>query len=170
MRYLFPVWLVLTLAGCGSRQEKRVEADPFAITFGKTARWTEGREGFDPQLPGYHITGDIATIHLRPRSDRLPQSITLAIRTSPAMRPNLESFVLSTKENVIDTAPSNGTGLTDVKDPTGKTPWQPVARVKTGTYFRFAVRGKEVHVTFLPKAMELLKQECKVSWIDWYRE
>ncbi len=47
--------------------------------------------------------------------------------------------------------------------------WQGPLKVQTDTYFKFDVVGEEVHVTFLPPAMELLKVECKISWIDWYR-
>ena len=162
--------LSLIVTGCRTRDNGATQVDPFAITFVKGAGWTQGYQGFDPKLPGYHLTGDIAEIRTRLQSEKLPETIVLAIRTSPAMRPNLESFVLSNKDTVIDTALFNGTGLELVKDPKSKTPAEPVAKVKQGTYFRFAVVGEQVQVTFMPKAMELLREEYEISWIDWYRK
>ena len=47
--------------------------------------------------------------------------------------------------------------------------WQGPTKVQAGTYFNFDVVGDEVRITFLPPAIELLKVECKISWIDWYR-
>jgi hypothetical protein len=46
----------------------------------------------DPDLPGYHVTGDIASIVLRPQLSLLPDKIVVAITTSPGMRPMLEDF------------------------------------------------------------------------------
>ena len=82
----------------------------------------------------------------------------------------LEHFAVGTNKWNLDSALFNGTGLTLILDPESDDPADPVAQVKRGTYFRFAVVGNEVHVTFLPKAMAVVKDGCTVSWIDWFRE
>lgn len=171
------VCILFAQGGCHSLQADHEPIDPadrrasgpLEITFLKKAHWTEGHVGFDPELPGYHITGDIASIQLQPGSGQLPDSITLAIKTSPGMRPNLEGFTFSAPDTVIATAFFEGFGLAEIKDPTSEEPWRTVAMVESVMYFRFTVVGKAIHVTFMPAAMKLLHQQCTISWVDWYR-
>ena len=138
---------------------------PFRIEFGKSAKWTEGHAGFDPDLPGYHVTGEIASIVLNPTGHNLPRTFVLAITTSPGQRPMLEAFKVSTSDKEIDTAMFDGTDYESIgHKATGVT-----ERAKKGTHFKFEVVDKEVRVTFVPEAMSLLRGKCTVSWIDWYR-
>jgi hypothetical protein len=47
--------------------------------------------------------------------------------------------------------------------------WRAVPEINTDTYLKFEICDDEMRVTLLPKAIELLRAECAVSWIDWYR-
>jgi GT2 family glycosyltransferase len=160
--------LVLVLIGLSATLATAAKdtREPFRVEFLKSARWTEGHEGFDPELSGYHITGDIAGVILDPRTNRLPGKLVLAITTSPGMRPNLEGFFVTGTNLAIETALSDGLDYSTVKNPGAGTR----SSVKKGTYLQFRVVDKAVHVTFLPRAMPLLEKKCKIFWIDWYRE
>jgi len=83
---------MVLLAGCTFPLPFGAKADPFQVEFDGRAKWTEWHKGFDSDLPGYHVTGDIASIVLRPRPGRLPDKMVIAITTSPSMRPMLEHF------------------------------------------------------------------------------
>ncbi len=63
--------------------------EPFQIVLGDKAEWSPQFEGYEPNLPGYHIVGDIASVTIRARADDLPEALILAIRTSPGMPPML---------------------------------------------------------------------------------
>lgn len=148
MRTLLSLAIAALLAGCTAPSHRATPIDPFQVDFHGRARWTEGHKGFDPDLSGYHVTGDIASIVLRPRSAQLPDTMVIAITTSPGMRPRLEHFKVSTKDVTLSLA---------------------LPAVRKGGYFQMTVLGKEVLVTFLPKAMALLEGDITITWIDYYR-
>jgi len=140
--------------------------EPFEIEFNKGAIWTEGYDKFDTKLPGYHVSGDIATIVLRNRTTQMLNKWVLAITTSKGMMPPmLEGFQVSTRDFHIKMEPFNVLILTEVTDL--KTGTQ--RRVNKGEYFQFQIVGNQVFVTFLPKVMALLEGDIKISWVDWYR-
>lgn len=157
--------VALLATGCRTQNVSSDELAPFHIEFGRNAKWTEGHEGYDADLPGYHITGDIASIVMTPTGHNPPKTLVLAITTSSGMRPMLENFEAVTSGSEIDTALFNGLDYESV----GNKETGVGYRAKRGTHFKFDVVDKEVRVTFLPEAMPLLRGKCKVSWIDWYR-
>jgi hypothetical protein len=166
MKYLiFPI-LAALLAGCDAPPPSGPEVEPFQVKFDGRSKWTDGHSGFEPSLPGYFITGEIASIVLSPQSTRMPNKMVLAITTSPGMRPMLEGFEVTTNDVILNSALFNGTGNTWVTNRDTGTH----VEVKRGEYFEFRVVGKAVHVTFLPKLMALLKGDITISWVDWYRE
>jgi hypothetical protein len=120
-------------------------------------------------LPGYHIVGDIASVALRARIDNLPNKLILAIETSPDMPPMLENFTFAAPCIMLSGEPFKGTELTYSTRANSTMLWEGGSKVGADTYFKFDIVGDEVHVTFLPLAIQLLKTECKISWIDWYR-
>jgi hypothetical protein len=160
------ILMALLSGGCSTVNVSSDGRAPFQIEFGERVRWTEGHEGFDPKLSGYHVTGDIASIVLYPTGHNPPKTLILAITTSPGMRPMLEGFKVSALDTVIETALFDGTDYESV----GSMGTRSTHRVKKGTHFKFDIVDKEVRVTFLPEAMALLRGKCKVSWIDWYRK
>ena len=143
--------------------------EPFELVLGRGAEWSQEHRGYDPKLPGYHIVGDIASIALRPRTDQIPDKLVLAIRTTPTMPPMLENLTISTANMTISCAPFSPTRLIEVALPQDDIVGSPTSRPKKESYFKCEVAGDEVRVTFLPEAMKLLRNECKISWIDWYR-
>jgi len=145
------------------------EQEPFEISLGNRAKWSQQYKGYDPNLPGYHIVGDIASVTIRARTNDLPETLILAIRTSPGMPPMLENFTFAAPCVMLTGEPFKGAELDYFTRDNSSIDWQGPSKVQTGTYFKFGVFGDEVHVTFLPPAIELLKVECKISWIDWYR-
>jgi parallel beta-helix repeat protein len=145
------------------------EQEPFQIILGDKAKWSPQFEGYDPNLPGYHIVGDIASVTMRARADDLPETLILAIRTSPGMPPMLENFTFAAPCVMLTGEPFKGAELDYFTRDNSSVEWQGPSKVQTDTYFKFDVVGDEVHVTFLPPAIELLKVECRISWIDWYR-
>lgn len=163
MRFIALI-LILLFAGCARDIEPRAVTNPFEIEMTRKAVWTEGHEGYDPDLPGYHLTGDIATITLKPVTGELPDNLVLKITTSPGMRPNLEGFMVKSGDVAIQT--SMGSELMQVNTPDYPREgicWQ------MDDYFAFELADDAVLVIFQPKGMELLKAECVISWIDWYR-
>ena len=161
---LIALILILLFAGCARYTEPQLVTHPFEIEMTRNAVWTEGHEGYDPDLPGYHLTGDIATITLKPIAGELPDQLVLKITTSPGMRPNLEGFMVKSGDVAIQTF--MGSELMQVN-----TPDSPRERIywQTDDYFAFELADDAVLVIFQPKGMELLRRECVISWIDWYR-
>jgi hypothetical protein len=151
------------------RTDVGFEQEPFEVSLGNRAKWSQQYEGYDPNLPGYHIVGDIASVTIRTRADDLPETLILAIRTSPGMPPMLENFTFAAPCVMLTGEPFKGAELDYFTRPNSLVEWQGPSKVQTDTYFKFDAVGDEVHVTFLPPAIRLLKVECKISWIDWYR-
>jgi len=99
LKNLISLTLVVLLAGCTFPVSRGAKSDPFQVELDGRTKWTERHKGFDSDLPGYHVTGDIASIVLRPRPGRLPDKMVIAIKTSPGMmRPMLEHFKVTTKD------------------------------------------------------------------------
>lgn len=161
----------LLVAGCKSidASSQKAMQEPFKLTLVKRARWSPEHKGYDPDLPGYRIVGDIASITLNPQTKKIPKKLVLVIQTSPGMPPMLENFTLAAPEITISAALPNHQKLAEVRDPKSSKPWKATEQVAKDTYFHFEVVGDRVHVTLLPEAMKLLAGQCKISWIDWYR-
>lgn len=146
------------------------DREPVVLTLGKRASWPPGHEGYDPNLPGWHIIGDIASVRLHARAGALPREFVLAIRTSPGMPPMLENFTLTTPRVQLSGEPFNpGAGMAYFRKTVCPGEWETVPETDADTYFKFEIRDDEVRVTFLPGAVELLRAGCAISWIDWYR-
>jgi hypothetical protein len=144
--------------------------EPFELTLGPKASWSQGYDGYDPNLPGYRVAGQIASVTLRAKTDRLPCELVLAIQTSPGMPPMLESFTLAGPGVKLSGEPFNpDAGMTYFRKAGCSDEWVAVPVIETDKYLRFEIIDDQVRVTFLPKAVELLPAECAVSWIDWYR-
>jgi hypothetical protein len=160
------LWPALWVGGCGAPPVHAEGHAPYRMEFGNRVRWTEGHEGFDPDLPGYHVTGDIGTLILHPTGPPPPEGLVLAITPAPGMRPMLESFRVATAAIEIDTALVDAIKFESVRDRrTGVT-----HEVKKGTYVKFEVADEVVRVTLLPKVLRLLDGALRISWIDWYRK
>ncbi len=150
--------------------DEDVHDEPFELTLGRKASWSQGHEGYDPNLPGYHVAGEIASVKLRAKTDRLPCGLVLAIQTSPDMPPMLEDFTLIGPHAKLSGEPFNPeAGVAYFRKVGCSDEWVTVPTIKTDAYLRFEIINDEVRVTFLPKAIELLRAECTISWIDWYR-
>ncbi len=145
-------------------------ATPFELTLGKKAGWHEDYKGYDPCLPGYHLVGGIASVSLRALTDELPDRLVLTIRTSPGMHPMLESFTLAGPHARLSGAPFNpNVGLIYYRRVACSEQWEAVPDVKVDGWLTFEIAGDEVRVTLGPAALDLLRTECIISWIDWYR-
>jgi len=144
--------------------------EPFKLVLGKRAAWAQGRQGYDPNLPGYHLSGDIASITLQVRTENLPDRLVLTIRTSAGMPAMLENFTLAGSHVKLSGEPFNEqVGLTYLTRINCSDAWTAMPEVNTDGYLTFEIVRGEVRVTFLPKAIELLRTRCTISWIDWYR-
>jgi len=147
-----------------------VNEERFELMLGKKASWSQGREGYDPNLPGYHIVGDIASVTLRAKTDRLPCELVLAIQTSPGMPPMLENFTLVNPFVKLTGEPFNpDAGMMCFRKVDGSDEWEPVPEIAIDAYLKFEICDDAVRVTFLRKAIELMRAECTILWIDWYR-
>jgi hypothetical protein len=127
---------------------------------------------YDAELPGYHLTGTNPQLRIQARTEKLPQKLVLVINSthvflyfklvSPSItvspqvqrrRINREhSFMVCENEVVSETNSISSEKL--------------VSEAPCGTYFRFEVVGQAIHVTLLPPAIELLKQECVITWTN----
>jgi hypothetical protein len=145
-------------------------AGPFELSLGPKASWSASHEGYDPNLPGYHIAGDIASVTLRAGTGTLPCELVLVIQTSPGMAPMLENFTLVGSCVKLSGEPFNpDAGITYFERVGCSDEWQAVAGIDTDAYFKFEICDDEVRVTLLPKAIRLSRAGCTISWIDWYR-
>lgn len=143
--------------------------EPFEVALSTRARWSPRHAGYDPNLPGYHIVGDIASATLRTQTDGLPGRLVLAIQTSPGGTPMLEGFTFEAPCVMISGGPFKGAGLTVYGRADSSLPWQADPGIPADRYFNFGIIDDEVRITFLSAAVELLRMQCKLSWIDWYR-
>ncbi len=170
---LFVLLLAIGLVACTSTKPVDQAPQwqthgPFEIRFAKTATWGKGMVGYDPDLPGYHVSGDIASLRLRPAAGgRPPEKLVLAISTSPGQKPHLDHFRLAVLGGQIEIEPF-------AEQARPRVMWTGRERntfqyAERGAYFTFAVVGDEVQVVFQADVMELLSGECSISWIDWYR-
>jgi hypothetical protein len=154
----------------GDTADPDLSGAPFELTLGQRASWSQGHEGYDPNLPGYHIVGDIASVTLCATVDRLPCELVLAIQTSPGMAPMLENFTFISPHVKLSGEPFNSdAGMMYFRRGGDSSEWEAVPELDADAYFKFEIRDDEVHVTFLPQAIGLLRAECMISWIDWYR-
>jgi hypothetical protein len=161
---------LLSLAGCTSVSSRNdnVLAPSFELIFHKGVTWSDNHKGFDPTLPGFHVVGSVGEIVLRPITEKLPEEFILAIRTSPGVLPMLESFTLVSPDTILESVPFDGS--TTVWNAKGDRQKDILSKVAAGTYFQFEIVGDEVYVSFLTRGISLLKEECKIRWVDWYRE
>jgi hypothetical protein len=81
----------------------------------------------------------------------------------------LENFTFAAPCVMFTGEPFKGSELDYITRDSSALEWQGPSKVQIDTYFKFDVVGDEAHVTFLPEAIALLRTECKISWIDWYR-
>ena len=160
-----PAVLPMFFPGCKSADSGMGDA-PYEIRMIKGVDWMEGREGYRPELPGFVLDSDIGTISLQAKHSGAPDRLVLLIRTTSAQRPNLEGFTFSTPGRTFSTSPFIQSATVEVRQ-SGKNTTS--GRVPVGAYFDFRIEGDFVRVTFLPSATEFMTDECKVSWVDWYR-
>jgi hypothetical protein len=162
---IVPGILPALLGGCRSA-EGSLGDPPYELRMIKGVEWVEGREGYQPELPGFVLDADIGSVALQAIRPGAPDRLVLLIRTTPAQRPNLEGFTFTTAGRTFSTSPFSQSAMVEVRE-SGKT--RTSGRVPLSAYFDFRVEGEYVRVTFLPSATELMLDECQVSWVDWYR-
>ncbi|MDT8389918.1 MAG: hypothetical protein RRC34_05355 [Lentisphaeria bacterium] len=140
---------------------------PFAVRLNAGVTWTSRHpRGFDPALPGYHLSGDIASFRITPAADQPPERFVLAI-TTPGREKHLDLFRLSFSGISIECEPFNDRTPTRITATDRQR--NTAQNVPKGTFFDVEVKGKEIHVTFKPTVIKLMRGECSVSWIDRYR-
>ncbi len=143
---------------------------PLELILGRRAQWSPKHEGYDPNLPGFHVVGDIASVTLRATTDAVPETLVLIIQNLPSTQPMLENFTLTGSHIRLTTEPFNEfVELACYKKSGCAQDWQIKSEIATKEYFTFEIVGDAIHVEFQPKAIELLRTPCEISWIDWYR-
>jgi hypothetical protein len=95
--------------------------------------------------------------------------LCLEIWTSPGMPPNLEAFVLAWGDTLIRASAFGQSGLSEVIAKNADGRWKTVSQLDTKGYFAFEKGDSSVTVYLLPAALGLIKKDCTISWIDWYR-
>jgi len=161
--------LICTTTGCGPSRGVESDAEAFRLRLVRGVNWTSDTLRFDPRLPGYHLRGGIGTIELHREPETNSGRLVLEISTSPGMQPNLESFTLGWGDTLLKVAPFVAGTPAEViaKNPEGR--WKTVSQRDTQDYFEFQRRDSTVMVSFLPAALQLIRKECTITWIDWYR-
>lgn len=142
---------------------------PLEVALGRRARWSSRHAGYDPNLPGYRLVGDIASVSLRAQTDDLPGRLVVAIQNSPSAIPMMEGFTFASPCLMVSGEPFKAGSLSVSRRADSSLPWQPAPGVNADEYFAFELLSDEVRITFLPAAVELLRTPCKLSWVDWYR-
>ncbi len=142
---------------------------PLEVALGRRARWSSQHPGYDPNLPGYHIVGDIASVSLRAQTDDLPDRLVLAIQNLPSAAPMMEGFTFASPCLMVQGEPFKAGSLTVFHRADSSLPWQPAPAVGADEYFAFELLSDHIRITFMPAAVELLRTPCGLSWVDWYR-
>jgi hypothetical protein len=165
MKNVLPCFWILIAAVSAFAEggETGKSTHPFEVTFVKRLPAAEIAPVYDPKLPGYRFDAEIATVKIRPLAGKPPDKLVMLIRTSPGMPPMLEGFTLQAPDRSVTT----GLKLASEEIRFNATPGR--AEVRAREYFEVNVVGQDVQIVFLPKAMGLLKKECTVTWVDWYR-
>jgi hypothetical protein len=160
--------LVFLTAACGPTGHSTGAGEvPVRIDLIRGVRWDYPNEGFDPDLPGFHLAGGIGTVHLAAAA--APEAVVLEIRTTMAQQPNLEGFTVQWAETLLQIAPFRDGNLAELITDSGGTDGGRQLQMVHQGYFEFSREEDVVRVRFLPPALRLLPRECTVSWVDWYR-
>jgi hypothetical protein len=156
---------VSVLLGCANSPG----LNTFKIELLKGAKWRSDTLHFDSHLAGYCLSGGIGTIKLTPNSGVHCDRLCLQIWTSPGMPPNLESFTLTWGDTLIRASAFGDSSMSEVIAKNTEGRWKTVSQAETRNYFSFQRGDSSVTVCLLPAALGLIKRECTISWIDWYR-
>ena len=160
--------LLLILIGCaavaGNGFGDGTNVPPVELSFIHQIPNSKEAPVYDAALPGFRSSAQIVVGTIKPKTKELPAKLVLVIQTTPGLPPMLEDFGMRSPKKTVQT------GLRrrheDVVE-TGKEAKR--EQVPAGTYFKFTTTRTEVVVTFMPKAMEMLKDECSIEWTDWHR-
>jgi hypothetical protein len=165
------VLLIFFIAGCASSRgvHRGAERDAFDVELMKGAKWRTETLHFDSRLPGYRLSGGIGTMKLSRRPGLDSNRLCLEIWTSPGMPPNLEAFTLTWGDTLIRASAFGESGLSEVVAKNADGRWKTVFQTATKRYFAFQKGDSSVTVCLLPAALGLIKKDCTISWIDWYR-
>lgn len=142
---------------------------PLEVRLGRRARWSSQHKGYDPNLPGYHIVGDIASVSLQAQTDDLPDRLVLAIQNLPSATPMMEGFTFTSPCLMVEGQPFKAGVLAVSRRADSSLPWQPAPAVGADEYFAFELLSDHIRITVMPAAVELLRTPCRLSWVDWYR-
>ena len=171
MPFIIVIVLVVALFGCGppSTLQTHIDTDAFDLELVQGAKWKTGTGGFDPSLPGYRLSGGIGTIKLTriPGMDVSPFSVE--IWTSPANSPHLDMFSFAWGDTLVRTPVPSVNDSCDINARNSEGQWKTIDQRAAHEFFNFQIRDSAIEVAILPAALRLVKRECTISWIDWYR-
>jgi hypothetical protein len=160
--------LVFLVAACAPTGHSTGAGEiPVRIDLVRGVRWDYPNEGFDPNLPGFHLAGGIGTVRLT--GSAAPEAIVLKIRTTTAQPPNLEGFTVQWAETLLQMAPFGEGSLAELITDSGDGSRGRQRQMVHQWYFEFSREEDIVRVRFLPPALRLIPRGCTVSWVDWYR-
>jgi len=178
LRYVVVGWMglaclagvsgVSVMSGCQSTPASDANAS-YGVTFVRGVTYREGYAGYQADLPGFRVVGDIASLRLDRISDRASGPLVLGIRAGG--RPMLEHFEAAAADGswAISGSFFDGTGEMDVQTPTTDGKATMVHRAPANTYLRMDIVGDEVRLTLKPALLEQLGEQFTVRWIDYYR-
>jgi hypothetical protein len=138
-----------------------------AITLVRGVSWDYPDEGFDPDLPGYHLAGGIGTVKIG--APMPPPELVLQIRTTIAHRPNLEGFTIQWADSLLQIAPFAPGSPAELLVDAALEGGQELSQSREQIFFEFSREEDAVRVRFLPPALRLLTAGCTISWVDWFR-
>jgi len=179
MKALFTTALAVLLTGCSSlvSERRQTATPPFSIQFlnrpGNVGALSPDHPEYDPALPGFHILGKsngfvYARVVPTPSAKR-SKALTLALQAAY----KTDEFTLTTPVLAALTHPINRTSLwmfsisqgdTIVRNSLHRKGEAVVISEGPTDYFRYDIVDDSIHVTFLPKAMALLSEECRLTW------
>ena len=77
----------------------------------------------------------------------------------------MEGFEVSTPDRIIRSALFNGLDYDSITDKEHRG----IGKSPRGELFTLEVADKVIHITFTPKGMEVLREPCRIWWINAYR-
>lgn len=150
--------------------ERIREKPPFKLILLKGVSWADRCEGYDPDLPGYHLSGAVGRIQIQPRLEKLPLQLVFEIQTSSDLPPMLEEFKMVCEDTTLAVVPFNEDDSVLLRVRGKKDTTEIMKRMPQRNFFRFERSDDVVRVIFEAEAMKFLKHPCHIQWVDWFRK
>jgi len=163
LSYKSLLFCLVFLTGCSKPTVNEQPDNFFDVTLSSRVGWADEYSGYDADNSAYYLRGDIGSISLQARSEKLPKQLQFFITTSPSLQPMLEGLTLTIGDVELNTSSkSQQLDLHNKRDGSHLI-------VERDEYLKFELTSQYIHISLTPKAMALMTDGLTLFWVDWYR-